>query len=91
MGFVKKGFLGLEREIRELAAVWREREERDERVAEAVAMVKGVEFGSVRVRVREEREIGRGFFCFLIPIPKHDVERRPRSNEKNDRFKMITS
>lgn len=64
MGFVKKGFLGLEREIRELAAVWREREERDERVAEAVAMVMGVEFGSVRVRVREER-LEKAFSVFL--------------------------
>lgn len=64
MGFVKKGFLGLEREIRELAAVWREREERDERVAEAVAMVMGVEFGSVRVRVREER-LEEAFSVFL--------------------------
>lgn len=64
MGFVKKGFLGLEREIRELAAVWREREERDERVAEAVAMVMGVEFGSVRVRVREER-VEEAFSVFL--------------------------
>lgn len=63
MGFVKKGFLGLEREIRELAAVWREREERDERVAEAVAMVMG-EFGSVRVRVREER-LEEAFSVFL--------------------------
>ena len=64
MGFVKKGFLGLEREIRELAAVWREREERDERVAEAVAMVMGVEFGSVRVRVREAR-LEEAFSVFL--------------------------
>lgn len=64
MGFVKKGFLGLQREIRELAAVWREREERDERVAEAVAMVMGVEFGSVRVRVREER-LEKAFSVFL--------------------------
>lgn len=64
MGFVKKGFLGLQREIRELAAVWREREERDERVAEAVAMVMGVEFGSVRVRVREER-LEEAFSVFL--------------------------
>lgn len=64
MGFVKKGFLGLQREIRELAAVWREREERDERVAEAVAMVMGVEFGSVRVRVREER-VEEAFSVFL--------------------------
>lgn len=68
MGFVKKGFLGLEREIRELAAVWREREERDERVAEAVAMVMGVEFGSVRASPCEERR-EEAFFCFLIPKP----------------------
>lgn len=66
MGFVKKGFLGLEREIRELAAVWREREERDERVAEAVAMVMGVEFGSVRVRVRvREERLEEAFSVFL--------------------------
>ena len=88
MGFVKKGFLGLQREIRELAAVWREREERDERVAEAVAMVMGVEFGSVRVRVREER-LEEAFSVFLSQFQSqqyHDVERRLRSNEKNDRF-----
>lgn len=70
MGFVKKGFLGLEREIRELAVVWREREERDERVAEAVVMVMvmGVEFGSVRVSLSEERR-EEAFSVFFIPKP----------------------
>lgn len=61
MGLVKKGFLGLERERRELVVVWREREEREERVAEAVAMVRVSE----RVRVKE----GRGFVV-VFSYPK---------------------
>lgn len=39
VGLEKKGFVGLERERRwVVVVVWREREEREERVAEAVAM-----------------------------------------------------
>lgn len=48
MGLRKKGLVGLQREGRQ-AVVWREREEREGRVAEAVAIIG---LGSVRARAR---------------------------------------